>query len=214
MPSEQGQPGYPPSGTVPPPPKKSKAGKIILIVLAVVLVLCGGGVAIAYFAVKDEVTGAVAAAQTRLVTPDTLAGRPRNNDPALQTLADTMVTTMKGSQPGATSTIGAFYGDPGKRDLLMIAGASALVTDPAKELDVAITDLGEGDLKITNVASVEPGPLGGVAKCGDVNAEGVPLGVCVWADHGSVGVIALYFKTGAQAQAEFVQIRGEVEKRE
>ena len=233
QPADQAQPGYTPQGpaygggygtppaepspgypTAPVPPKKSKVGRIILIVLAVVLVLCGGGVAVAYFALKDEVSGVVAATQTRLVTPDTVAGRPRITEPELQTVADAMVASMKEAQPGANSTVGAFYGDPAKRDLLMVAGVAALVADPAKELDAAMGGLGTSGVEVTNLKSIEPGPLGGVAKCGDAEAEGIPLGVCVWADHGSLGVIGLYFKTGAEAEAEFQKIRGEVEQRD
>jgi hypothetical protein len=237
QPADQTPPGYAPSQgasyggayTTPPPqpsmgyptpvaapPKKSKAGKIILIVLAAVLVLCGGGVAVAIFAFKDSVSDVVAATetakQTRLVTPDTLAGRARNTAPDLQSVAENMVASMKQSQAGTTSTVAAFYGDPAKRDLLMVAGASAPIADPGKELGDAIKGL-ENSLQVTNMASIEPGPLGGVAKCGDADAGGVKLGVCVWADNGSLGVIGLSFKNGAQAEAEFQKIRGEVEQR-
>jgi hypothetical protein len=124
-----------------------------------------------------------------------------------------MVADMKKDIPSATSTIGAFYGNPAKKDMVMVAGASAPVADPAKELEEALTGLG-GDLKVTNFKSVEPGPLGGVAKCGDGDADGAPVGLCVWADKGSVGVIGVFFKTGDQAKAELVKIRGEVTKRQ
>ena len=124
-----------------------------------------------------------------------------------------MVAGMRQSLPGATSTVGAFYGNLAQQDMVMIAGASGLVTDPAKQLDEAVEGLGTGGLTVSNIKSVEPGPLGGVAKCGDANAAGVDLGVCVWADSGSIGVIAIYFKSGEQAQAEFVSIRGQVEQR-
>ena len=39
-----------------------------------------------------------------------------------------------------------------------------------------------------------------------------PRGMCVWADRGSLGMIGVYFKTGDQAAADFVKMRGEVEK--
>lgn len=73
--------------------------------------------------------------------------------------------------------------------------------------------MGAGGLTVTNAKSVEPGPLGGVAKCGDANAEGTTMGVCAWADRGSLAVMVIYFKTGDQAKAELVKIRGEVEQR-
>jgi hypothetical protein len=123
-----------------------------------------------------------------------------------------MVTEMKAEVQNETSTVGAFYGDPAKQDLVMIVGASGLLNDPKKELDDAINGLST-ELTLTNLATVDPGPLGGDAKCGDGKAESVPLGVCVWADRGSLGMVVIYFKTAEQTKAEFVTIRGQVEQR-
>ncbi|WP_229401260.1 YppG family protein [Micromonospora okii] len=214
------QGGYPPVGAPygdpvaapPPAPKKSKAGKIVLIVLAVVLVLCCGGGAIAWFAVKDDVTDAVEATKTRVTAPATLAGRPKVTEPQLQAAVDTMIAQMKSTVQNETSTAGGFYGDLQKQDLVMIAAASGLLADPTKELDDAISELGK-EMPLSNVATVDAGPLGGEARCGDGKSEGMKLGVCLWADKGSVGMIVMYFKTAAQAKAEFVTMRGQIEQR-
>jgi hypothetical protein len=215
-PQQQGfppQPGQPYGGPhLAAPPKKSNVGKIILIVLAVLLVLCLGGAAAIWFTVKDEVGDVVDATKTRVVAPATLAGRTKNTDPQLQTIADQMVTSMKSEVQNETSTVGAFYGDPTKQDLIMIAAVSAVMTDPKKELDEAVTGL-SSELTVTNMAAVDAGPLGGDARCGDGKAESVPLGVCIWADRGSVGLMVLYFKTAEQTKAEFVTIRGQIEQR-
>ncbi|WP_433460799.1 hypothetical protein [Micromonospora sp. CA-248212] len=217
-PQQQGfpppQPGQPYGGPhlAGPPPKKSNVGKILLIVLAVVLVLCLGGAAITWFAVKDEVGDVVDATKTRVVAPAALAGRAKNTDPQLQTVADQMVTQMKTEVQNETSTVGAFYGDPTKQDLVLIAAVSGVMADPKKELDEAVTGLAS-QLSVTNMAAVEAGPLGGDARCGDGKAESVPLGVCVWADRGSVGLVVMYFKTAAEAKAEFVGVRGQIEQR-
>ena len=40
----------------------------------------------------------------------------------------------------------------------------------------------------------------------------MPLGVCVWADRGSLGMVVMYFKSADQAKAEFITIRGQVEQ--
>jgi hypothetical protein len=193
-------------------PKKSKAGKIILLVVVAVLVLCGGGIGVAVFALKDDVQDAVEATKTRVVAPETLAGRPKITDPSLQAVADDMVADMKSEITNETGAVGAFYGNPEKKDMVMIAAASGRVIDPAKEVDEGIQALG-GGLKLTNVAPIDPGPLGGVAKCGDATAEDIEMGICIWADNGSVGVIGIYFKKAAAVKAEFVKIRAEVEQR-
>jgi flagellar basal body-associated protein FliL len=216
-------PGYAPPGYGAPaapaavaPKKKSGAAKVLLIALAAVVLLCVGGVAVAAFALKDtakEVADVARASDTRLVAPATLAGRPKITDPALQSAADQMSSSLKTSVPNATSTIGAFYGDPANQDMVVVAGLSAPVVQPAKQLDEAIASMGASGLTLTNVAAVDPGPLGGSAKCGDAEAQSVKIGLCLWADHGSVGVVGLYFKSAAEAKAEFVKIRGEVETR-
>lgn len=210
-----GQPGPGPQAGFPPPPpqKKSGVGKVLLIVLAVVLVLCvGGGIAI-WAAVGDDVGDVVEATNTRVVAPETLNGRPKVTEPALVSAAMQMSVDIKKDVPEATSTVGAFYGDPAKNDLVMIVGVSGLMADPKKELDDAVTTLTPA-LQVTNMAPVEAGPLGGDAKCGDGKSEGVDLGICVWADRGSLGMVVIYFKNGKQAEAEFGQIRSAVEQRD
>ncbi|MGN9776614.1 hypothetical protein ACTMS0_12725 [Micromonospora sp. H33] len=211
-PPVSGAPGQP-FGAVPPPPKKRSAGKILLIVFAAVLVLCLGGAAVAFFAVKDEVKDTVDATKIRVVEPETLAGRPKVTDANLQGISQQLETELNKSLPDATSTVGAFYGDPAKQDLVMVAAASGLNTDPAKTLEETITGARQSDVKVGEMSSVDPGPLGGEARCGDAKAADVPIGVCVWSDKGSVGMIMIYFKTGADVQKELVTMRGQIEQK-
>ncbi|MEW2380626.1 hypothetical protein AB0873_00815 [Micromonospora sp. NPDC047707] len=206
-----GAPGQP-FGAV-PPPKKRSAGKVLLIVLAAVLVLCLGGAAVAFFAVKDEVKETVDATKIRVVEPDTLAGRPKVTDANLQDISRQLEAELNKSLPDATSTVGAFYGDPAKQDLVMVAAASGLNTDPTKTLDETITGARQSDIQVGEMSSVDPGPLGGEAKCGDAQAKGVPIGVCVWSDKGSLGMIMVYFKTGADVQKELATMRGQIEQK-
>ena len=193
-------------------PRSGRRGKIVLIVLAIVVVLCVAGSAVAYFALKDDVGGVLDAADTTVSAPATLAGKPKISDPDLQSAADSMVTELKAEVPNARDTVAAFYGDPAKQDMVMLVAISGLLADPGKELDDTFTSMNSSGLPVKNVKTVEAGPLGGEAKCGDATAAGQPLGVCVWTDRGSLGLIGVYFKTGDQAYAQFVQMRGEVEK--
>ncbi|GAA1868439.1 hypothetical protein [Asanoa iriomotensis] len=207
-----GGPPMPPTA----PPKKSRAGKIVLIILAIVLVLCvGGGVGL-YFLLKDPVQDVVAAANTRVVAPDTLGGKPKITDPGLQTAVDEMKAGLNSDLPEITSTAAAFYGDLEKQDLVMLVAASGLVADPGKELDDAFSSAGASGMTMKNVKDVEPGPLGGEARCGDATIASagseVPMGVCAWADRGSVGMIGIYNSDGTKAYQSFVAMRAEVEK--
>ncbi|WP_165942544.1 hypothetical protein, partial [Micromonospora sp. KC721] len=231
--------GLPPA---PPPARKSRLGLILSLVLAGLLVLCGGGGALAYVALADHddarpgttpspglSPGASAspaaepspsespqeaepAPRIRLVAPKTLAGRAKNTEPQLRRLADEMVRDMKSDVTNESGAVGAFYGSAAKRNLVMVSGVSGPVLLPEKELDDAVKSL-SGSLGLKKVAPIEPGPLGGVARCGDGRSSDIPLGVCVWADEGSVGMIVMFFSSAKKAKAEFATIRGQIEKR-
>ncbi|HET9518328.1 MAG TPA: hypothetical protein VFO77_11425, partial [Actinoplanes sp.] len=213
-------PGGVPGG-YPPVAKKSNVLKIVLIVLAVILVLCIGGVVATVFFVKnaaDEITkndpGAAPATPARkitLVEPATLGGRPKQTAPEFAGAVATLKQSLAGA-PGATGTVGALYGDPADRDLIMIAGASAPLSNPAKELDETLDGASSSGLVITDVVTVDPGPLGGQAKCGNSSTSGIDLAICAWADSGSVGMIAAYFKSVEDIKPDFVDLRGEIEK--
>ncbi|MGW4500249.1 hypothetical protein ACWENR_16745 [Micromonospora sp. NPDC004336] len=211
FPAQPGGAAVPPYG--PPAKRKSSAGRIVLIVLAGVLVLCLGGAAITFFVVKDQVKETVDATRIRVVEPDTLAGRPRATDPALQVGAQQLEAELNRSLPDASSTVGAFYGTPAKKDLVMVAAASGLNPDPARTLETTIRGARTSEVRLGEMSAVDPGPLGGEAKCGDAKAENVPLGVCVWSDRGSVGMIVIYYKTGTQAHAELATMRGQIEQK-
>ncbi|MEU5787310.1 hypothetical protein ABZ754_06200 [Micromonospora purpureochromogenes] len=211
FPGQGGQPYGEPS--LPPAKKKSNVGKIVLISLAVVLVLCLGGAAITFFAVKDEVKETVDATKTRVVAPATLAGRAKSTEPALLNGAKQLETELKNSLPDATSTVGAFYGTAAKKNLVMIAAASGLNTNPTKTLDDTIKGAGQSSVQLGEMKKVDAGPLGGEAKCGDAEAANVPLGVCVWSDKGSLGMIIVYFKSGDEAAAELPAMRGQIQQK-
>ncbi|MFU8871397.1 hypothetical protein [Micromonospora sp. SL4-19] len=208
---ETGQPSYgAPAG--PPPKKKSGVGKILLIILAVVVVLCVGGGTAIYFALKPTVDDVVGATKTRLVEPETLAGRPKVNDPQLMSVAEEMKAEIQKSVPGATSAVGGVYGNLEKQDVVLIGGASALLADPKKEMEDATTKLGP-TLGVAKFKTVDAGPLGGEARCGEGKVGGLKMGVCFWTDRGSFGMIAMYFKPVSALQSEFVAMRGEIEKK-
>ncbi|GII28887.1 hypothetical protein [Planotetraspora mira] len=217
-------PGYPGSGQPPypgypqpsaPPPKKRNVGKIATIGLAALGAVLGSTVV--NYALKDhtEKTNAVQSGiRTHVVEPATLGGRPKIVDADLRAVSDQVVATAKKAAPGATGTISAFYGDPAKQDMVMILGVSAHVPSPEKAAGQLVSGMGSGGVKVTNVKSVQPGPLGGAANCGDATIENIPTGVCTWADGNTMGMIVIYFKSGDQTGTELVKLRSEIEQRD
>ena len=186
--SQQGfvQPGFPPAI---PPKKSSKVLPIVLVSIAIVLVLCVGGVVAFYMIGKAKVD--------ELNTQAT--------DPTAR------VRSLRGRC--ATDTVGALYGSVAKQNIVIVAAVEAPLDDPSRELNEAFASASGGGLKIKDISAASTGSLGGVAKCGSASASGLDMAICSWADDGSLGMIMWYFKSAAQAKAEFPKLRAEIEKK-
>lgn len=236
-PPAYGQPSYPPPGYPgygPPPPKrKSRALPITLVSIGVVLVLCLGGGTAAFLLVSNAadsvaedlesatpaptgtgVTETPSAEPARTITitePKTLGGRPKLTSKEFAALNEQIESDLA-DIPDATKTVGSMYGTPAKRDLVLMAAAQAPIDDPEQQMDTSFTGTGLGGLDLQDVVDIDPGPLGGYARCGDVELAGEKMAVCAWVDEGSSGWISWYFKSVKQVRGQFVKIRGEVEK--
>jgi hypothetical protein len=114
---------------------------------------------------------------------------------------------------GTTSSVAAIYGDLQKQDAVMIAAASTLTGTQQSRFDEFSKGLDSGGFSTKSLAATDPGPLGGIAKCGDSAIAGTKTAVCVWSDQGSVGMIAMLFKSKADLVKEFVTMRGQIEKK-
>jgi hypothetical protein len=95
----------------------------------------------------------------------------------------------------------------------MVAAASTISGSAQSRFDEFSSGMKSGGLAVTNFTDTEPGPLGGIAKCGDSNTSGVSMAICVWSDDGSTGMFAMLFKKRADLVKEFVAMRGEVEQK-
>jgi hypothetical protein len=209
--------GYPAPGSGAPqygapPPKKSSALKIVLIVVGVVALVCIAGGVVTFFAAKDKVSEVVDAAKISVVEPETLGGRAKTSNPALQSSVSSLDSVMAGI-PGSTGSVGAVYGDIEKQDLVMVAAASSISGSAQSRFDDFSSGLGQGGIAVDSMTDTDPGPLGGIAKCGDSNTAGIAMAVCIWSDNGSVGMIAMLFKEKADLEKEFVSMRGEIEQK-
>jgi hypothetical protein len=228
---QYGAPGFPP----PVPPQKSKT-PIILGVVALVLVLCVGGVTSLYLVGKnaiDETNKALDTAASGLPTtestsgtettepappkanititePAKLGGRPKLTD---EQFADITKELQDGiaADYGAGNSFGAFYGELGSEDIVIAIGVETDVPQPKTALAGTFAGIGIGGLKVNNLTDASTGKLGGVAKCGDGDAEGVDVAVCSWADEGSIGMIMWYFKKAKQVKTEFPKLRAQIE---
>ncbi|MEV6346173.1 hypothetical protein [Actinoplanes sp. NPDC051851] len=236
-------PGYPPQPGYPPPaPPKSRTGPIIALSVAIVLVLCLGGAASAVLLVRNAnqtTTGADAPvaggtgtetteptgeattepaedagedADITVAAPQKLNGRPKIDEDEAASLASLLKQSL-GSLPGVTNSVGAVYGNSSRSNLVTIAAAEAPIDDPDSYLGMLFYALGSGDSKVTDTTEVSTGSLGGAAKCGNTESDGIRMALCGWADEGSLGMVVWYFKSADKVTSEFPTIRSQIETR-
>jgi hypothetical protein len=225
-------------GFPPPAPPKSKTTPIVVSVVALVLVLCVGVVTSLYLigknATDDETRKAVDAAGTagtrteattapavdpttaapqvtiKITEPAKLGGRPKLTDADFASLTEELRDSLS-EEYGGGSSVGAFYGDLYDEDVVIAIAVETDVPLPQVALAGTFAGIGSGGLKVTGLTAAGTGKLGGVAKCGDADAEGVDVAVCSWADEGSIGMIMWYFKKARQVKTEFPKLRAQIE---
>jgi hypothetical protein len=214
------------------PPRKSRTSLWIGLGVVAVLVLCLGAVAVGaviYTYNKDKATTTAAAtpstgtpAKTATVTltvPDSIGSRSKNTDQKLNETVDnakqSMGSGLAGS--GAGEPVAAFYGSAEKKDLMMVFALPTPVSAgpmPDAQFDQMFSLMGTMFGGKAGLAqAVDPGSLGGKAKCADLQIQTTPLALCAWADAGCFGYVFWYFSTVEKVKGEFVTVRELIEHR-
>lgn len=197
-----------------PRASRSRRWGRILLVAAVVVVVAGGIASVMVYAspedserVGQQSTPSPAQAERRVVTPQTLVGREKSFDRGHRQFDELLIVGMKQRLPKLTGVVSGHYGSREKANLVAVGAAAGTVDSPAVKLDEMFTLA----FKVTGIQPVDPGPLGGVAKCGVAESNGISVVVCGWAHPGSLGLVYFYDRTSATS-AELVDIRNEVEQ--
>ncbi len=149
--------------------------------------------------------------------PDAVSGLEKVKRPDLQRQADKLSADLK-SEVGADTAVAAFYSPAGDLGhLVVVASATTLILNPDVQLEEAFTSAAGSDMTVTGVRAVSAGKLGGSVRCGSGtvqnDASNVPVGVCGWADHGSVGVGVFFNRSATDSAALFNQVREGVLRR-
>lgn len=144
-----------------------------------------------------------------IVLPDQVAGLTKLDNPQLQETADSTATQLK-TATNADSAVAGFYGPNGDVTRAVgIVGATTRISDPESELDAAF----DSYLNVSDIRELEPGPLGGVVKCGNTSSQGVSITVCGWADEGSLALGIFFNRSLTDSGTLFKQIRSEILRR-
>jgi hypothetical protein len=143
-------------------------------------------------------------------TPDAVAGLKKSTNSQLQAFVEEASTGLK-KDVGLDETIAAFYEDPkDSQKLVLLLGGTKLMLRPDAELDDAFKGFTDEGGKIEGLAEVDPGQLGGKARCGTTEQEGTKASICAWADHGSL-VMGVFFNRPVDESAALLrQIRSEI----
>ncbi|GHJ54604.1 hypothetical protein Nm8I071_39110 [Nonomuraea sp. TT08I-71] len=141
----------------------------------------------------------------KLRMPDTLLGMPQNMDREAINAAKRHLDTLKREVAPATSAIGWAYGnnDP-DADMVFITGVSGTVTDQQGLIERSLQPY-----RIESHKLVDPGDLGGTARCGRGRFDNESyLVACAWADDQTVGIVAfLSSRPQADRTAQFLEVR-------
>jgi hypothetical protein len=193
--------GYQPA---PPPPQKSNTGLWVSIAVVVVL-LIGGATAAVLFLNKSNTDPIATERQAHISTPSQIGNLVLATDSDKVTAANQVRDGFRAEIPAPKDLVGAFYDDPSdstKRAL--VVAATATIDDPDAEITRIFND---PTATITNIHTVDPGALSGSGKCANASVSGQTAIVCVWADHGSVGVVFSFGRSDSGAEDLFRQIR-------
>jgi hypothetical protein len=190
--------------------RRRRAWPIVLAVVLVTLVVLG---------VAGYLLGRPYLAEypATLTLPDTLAGHERSTNPELRQAADRAVTELR-REIDLQDAVADFYQDPADDTrIVWLIGGTKLILNPASEIDAAFRGVGAGaDLTMSAPTEVDPGPLGGVARCSSAtisDTDDLPIAVCAWADHGALAIV-MFFNRAIEESADLLrQIRAQVQSR-
>lgn len=186
--------------------KPSRRGLKITLIVVIVLVVALG---VAGFVFGKPIFDQYPA---KVTTGASIAGFDQSTNPELVSLSQQMNTEFKAGSELDSTAVGVYHktGDEDQKVVMVVAG-SALLLRPQTELRSAFDSMSSGGLTVTGTHSVDAGPLGGHAQCGNSVTGGVKLAVCGWADHGSLGMIMFFGRGVTEAERLFLDFRQEIE---
>lgn len=186
-----------PPADVLPTRRGSRSRRIVLAALLAVGLAGSTALGLAAWRVaeqKDAVLG----------TPAQVGELRRDDSPRAATTADYLRTALA-AKVDLDDVVGAVYSDPGRAQrAVLFFGGTTLLWTPERDLDTVLELVSDETGAVTDLRAVAPGGLGGVMKCGAVDAEGARMAVCGWADHGSIAV-ALFPERQPAESAELLR---------
>jgi hypothetical protein len=208
-------PGYPP----PPPPKKGKGLKITLSVIGGVFLVCAVIACVALYPIYRDSGAHVSA-------PPTLpGGLSKQDSQTADTLKSSLESDLRGNIDNIDQIETGVYSAKGDADpthVVILVAATGTFFSPGSEVDSAFKGFsGSGGLSTLSEPKEYPaGSLGGTAKCGSSQynlgtgaATKLTVSMCVWADHGTIGMVMFMGQELSAVTGNLIPIREAVQTR-
>lgn len=191
------------------PSRRPAVLKIVIAVLGAV------GIALAV-TVGPTIVRIMKQKDATLQMPEQVGELKRDDSPLAKEHASDLVAILRAQITDLDSSAGAVYEEPSgdASHSVMIFGGTTLLWNPGRELDTVLTFISESsEDKLNELAEVDPGPLGGVMKCGTTQMDSAQLAICGWADHGSIAVALFPGRSTSDAAGLMRTLRSAAEKR-
>lgn len=222
--------GYPPVTVVPaqpPAPRKSRTWLwVTLIVVPVLVACCGlGGVGGYFWWNSSARTESLESPSPSVSSRRSPSPSPSPKTTVVLSAPDTIGSWEKVENSELTDELDGFrsfgtgepvagiYGNDSDESMMVMGFPTQSPSSSLQklQLDAMFAGMGNGG-DITNVTEVDPGPLGGHAKCGEME-DTVEGAICGWSDDQSLGVVIWYFQSLSRVKGEFLTIRAAIETR-
>ncbi|SCE75272.1 hypothetical protein GA0070216_101750 [Micromonospora matsumotoense] len=150
---------------------------------------------------------------TRLGTPDQVAGLTRDDSDRARSTADYLRSGFA-ADIELDRSIGTVYRDPAdEKRAVLFFGGTTLLWQPERDLDSLFRLMADETGRVTDVRAVPAGRYGGVMKCGKTIGDGGDFAICGWADHGSVAMGMFANRPVDESAGLFRQLRDVVQTR-
>ncbi|MDT5038964.1 MAG: hypothetical protein QOE03_4149 [Micromonosporaceae bacterium] len=144
--------------------------------------------------------------------PASLAGLDKLQNARADALGQEVASQLKRKTSARSAVAGLYAAPHDERHLVLVIGVSGFLLYPAREVDAALTSMGNNGLAVSNIHGYNAGSRGGVVKCGTASILAVAISVCVWGDHGSVGLGIFYNRPVIDSLNLFGKIRRDMVK--
>ncbi len=198
-------PAFPPP---PPPARRGRGLKITLGVLGALFLVCAVISCVFLYPV-------ISASGTTVTAPATLpGGLNKETSEQMQTIVDQMEADLRNNVGDVDHVAAGIYSDGDPQKPVVLVAATSTILFPDDEIEDAFKGFyataGGG---VGGRTSYPAGDLGGTVKCATGNEDELAMTLCVWADHGSVGIAVFVGRELQEAADLFLQIRQAVESR-